>query len=339
MVTVTGLFVYPVKSLQGIALQSAKLTGLGLEYDRTWMVTDRHGEFLSQRDLPAMASIGVELTDQALVLSHAAAGVLRIPLKRDKFDDTAGRQELQILSSKAGRDNNASAKDSTRQNSEQGETEAKLSSPSAEIDVVVWGDTCMAHDEGLEASEWLTGILGEVDGAPLRLVRFAKESIRPVETDPDGNITSVTAFADGYPYLVASEESLAELNRRLHENGAEPVTMDRFRANIVIKGAGAFAEDRMKELADVHGRYLLGVRKPCKRCKVTTVDQKTGEIPNLKEPLKTLASMNPFPDQPGAYFGQNVILLGGIGSTIRCDDVLTAEFVYRVTSRRSKYSP
>jgi len=328
MITVTGLFVYPVKSLQGIALDKAVLTGPGLQYDRTWMVTDQHGDFLSQRDLPAMATIRVSLTHEVLRLQHDAAGVLEIPLRRSLMGsdlnmvEGSGGVDGGVWQGTGGRPTmNVSAQDLRGQNPVD-----SSSGVGQIIDVTVWGDSCRATDEGSEASRWLTGILGEVDGAPVRLVRFAEGSIRPVESDSDGLITSVTAFADGYPFLVASEESLSELNRRLVENGAEPVTMDRFRANIVIRGGGAFAEDRMEVLQDSSGRYVLGIRKPCKRCKVTTVNQQTGEIPDVKEPLRTLAAMNPFPDQTGAFFGQNAILLGGNGSTIRVGDSLSASF-------------
>jgi uncharacterized protein len=337
MIIITGLFVYPVKSMQGIALEQATLTDKGLAYDRTWMVTDAEGEFLSQRDLAAMATIGVSITETVLRLQHPSAGILEIPLERNGGDDAArtknhverngGLTDGEFVSKgnhqQIPLERNGGLEHRSINRWQDGPTKQ---SADPVINVTVWGDTCQAYDEGPEASRWLTDILGEVDGAPLRLVRFAPESIRPVETDSEGQITSVTAFADGYPYLIATEESLSELNLRLMENGADPVTMDRFRANIVIRGAGPFAEDQMDVLSDARGRYSLAVRKPCKRCKVTTVDQHTGEISNPKEPLKTLASMNPFPDLPGAYFGQNAVLLGGNKTMIRVGDKLTESY-------------
>jgi uncharacterized protein YcbX len=49
---VSGLFVYPVKSLRGIALGRSKVSLLGLEWDRHWMVIDESGRFRTQRQIP-----------------------------------------------------------------------------------------------------------------------------------------------------------------------------------------------------------------------------------------------------------------------------------------------
>lgn len=68
--TVDQLFIHPVKSCAGIAVQQALLTDTGLQWDRTWMVVDDQGEFLTQRTLPRMALVRPQLVDDALVL-HA----------------------------------------------------------------------------------------------------------------------------------------------------------------------------------------------------------------------------------------------------------------------------
>jgi uncharacterized protein YcbX len=77
----TGLTIYPVKSARGIPLSAARLDERGLEYDRRWMVVDEAGEFLTQRKLPRMALVHVEL--QADVLRIFADGMkdLHVPLE------------------------------------------------------------------------------------------------------------------------------------------------------------------------------------------------------------------------------------------------------------------
>ncbi|WNL38036.1 MOSC N-terminal beta barrel domain-containing protein [Halomonas sp. PAMB 3232] len=75
------LTIYPVKSLQGIDLDEAVATPQGLAWDRRWMWVDSAQRFVTQRQLPALASIKVALTDQALVLSHPNAGEIEIPLE------------------------------------------------------------------------------------------------------------------------------------------------------------------------------------------------------------------------------------------------------------------
>ena len=70
MLTVSELYIYPVKSLGGISVPSALLTDRGFEYDRRWMLVDTHHRFLSQRELPQMALLQVRLHEQGLIIHH-----------------------------------------------------------------------------------------------------------------------------------------------------------------------------------------------------------------------------------------------------------------------------
>lgn len=190
------------------------------------------------------------------------------------------------------------------------------------LPVQVWDDQCQALDEGAEAAAWLGAVLGDVKGSGLRLVRFAPDQQRNVEPHFLGpGEQAHTAFADGYPFLVVSEASLAEVNRVLETKGLAPVPMARFRPSIVVDAAEPFAENGWGELSLQGGAVRLGLRKPCQRCKITTVDQATGEIVVPGEPLRTLVQMNTRP-APGGYFGQNAILLAGEGRTLAVGEAL-----------------
>ena len=57
MVQITDLFIYPVKSLKGIALEESMTALRGLEYDREWMVTTIDYEFITQREIESMSTI------------------------------------------------------------------------------------------------------------------------------------------------------------------------------------------------------------------------------------------------------------------------------------------
>jgi len=103
--------------------------------------------------------------------------------------------------------------------------------------VVVWHDECLAIDAGEEAAAWLAGVLGE----PLRLVRLDPARERFANTNYAGPVPHPVSFADGYPVLMISQESLGELNRRL----PAPIPMARFRPNVVIEGVAPHAEDEM----------------------------------------------------------------------------------------------
>ncbi len=54
--TLSGLYVYPIKSCGGVALERTTVSATGLRHDRRWMLVDEAGEFISQRRLPRMAS-------------------------------------------------------------------------------------------------------------------------------------------------------------------------------------------------------------------------------------------------------------------------------------------
>lgn len=186
----------------------------------------------------------------------------------------------------------------------------------------VWDDICQALDEGPQASEWLGRVLGDLRGSSLRLVRFDDKHHRPVESRYLQGEEAHTAFADGYPFLIATQGSLEALNHVLQQKGLMPLPMNRFRPNIVLEGSPGFAEDGWSELASLDDKYRFGLRKPCQRCKITTIDQATATIDVPGEPLQTLIEMKTQPLRPGAYFGQNATLLGGEGRTIAVGDVL-----------------
>lgn len=152
-----------------------------------------------------------------------------------------------------------------------------------------------AIDQGEEAARWFSDWLG----TSVRLVHFADGYKRRVNEEYAVNDDDHTGFADAYPILLISEESLQDLNSRLET----PVPMNRFRPNLVVRGCEPFAEDTWNriKLGDVE----LAVVKPCVRCVVTTIDKETLE--QSKEPLKTLGKYRKH--KLGAIFGQNVIPL------------------------------
>lgn len=80
-ITLSAIYVYPVKGLQGIRLERARCTPRGLEHDRRWMVVDANGDFLSQRELPRMATVWTSLEEGRLELAAADHGDVATPLE------------------------------------------------------------------------------------------------------------------------------------------------------------------------------------------------------------------------------------------------------------------
>jgi len=158
--------------------------------------------------------------------------------------------------------------------------------------VVVWKDACSAVWVGEPAARWFSDLLD----ADCSLVYMPDATVRPADPTyaPDGTRVS---FADAFPFLLISEESLADLNRRLDR----PLPMNRFRPNLVIAGGEAYGEDAMRAFRI--GPVGFRVVKPCGRCVVTTTDQATAE--RGLEPLRTLATYRR--RDGNVLFGQNVV--------------------------------
>ncbi len=175
-----------------------------------------------------------------------------------------------------------------------------------EREVTIWRDKAPAFDAGEEAATWFSDHLCK----PARLVRFDKRHKRASDSKWTGDIEALNQFSDGYPWLLISQGSLDELNRRLEK----PLPMNRFRPNIVVDGLPPFGEDSVDEF--VAGAVRLKVVKPCDRCVITTTDQITGER-NSDEPLRALKEFRFDRTLRGVLFGQNMILTGGVGNELK----------------------
>ena len=158
--------------------------------------------------------------------------------------------------------------------------------------VVVWNFAGPSTWLGEAAALWFTEFLGTT----CNLVHMGDDVVRPANPLFAPRATRVS-FADGYPILLISEESLADLNGRL----SVPLPMNRFRPNLVVAGGEPYGEDGWGRI--VISGVRLQVVKPCARCLITTTDQGTGV--RAKEPLRTLASYRKVGDE--VMFGQNVV--------------------------------
>ena len=190
----------------------------------------------------------------------------------------------------------------------------RLDTVEAATRVRVWDDLVKAYDMGALAAQWLSDFLGQ----GLRLVRFDPEQQRLSDPQWTGELQAESAFADGFPLLVTSTASLADLNRRLAARGAAPVTMQRFRPNLVLDGLQPYDEDHIDEIAfdTPEGPVRLRLVKPCTRCTIPNVDPATAETGT--EPGATLASYRADPRmQGGITFGVNAVIVSGFGHTLR----------------------
>ncbi|ONK65833.1 uncharacterized protein A4U43_C06F1440 [Asparagus officinalis] len=181
--------------------------------------------------------------------------------------------------------------------------------------ISVWEWSGSAFDEGTEASDWFSTYLGK----PSRLVRFNITSeIRSVEPNYAQGYKIV--FSDLYPFLIASQQSINKLNELLRE----PVSINRFRPNILVDGCEPFSEDLWKVIK-INNLTFRGV-KLCARCKVPNIDQESGV--SAAEPTETLLTfrsdhiLNLKKKLGKVYFGQNLV----------CEDSLSASGIEKSVS-------
>jgi uncharacterized protein YcbX len=74
MLQVSELFIYPIKSMAGISANKAVVTDRGFEYDRRWMLVDENNLFISQREIPQLALMQVEITENGLKVTYRPDG-------------------------------------------------------------------------------------------------------------------------------------------------------------------------------------------------------------------------------------------------------------------------
>lgn len=275
---VAELHVYPVKGAAGYTVQASEVDGFGLALDRRWMLVTPDGGFISQREHPRLARVRVRRVRPAVggpsggttpVSTPPAAGdpvlVIEAPGLPPLF------LSLEPMGGSAGF-------------------------------VRIWADEVEAQRVGSGADAWFSRFLG----TPCHLVFMpeAAERVVPPGFGParPGGGRAPVSFVDGFPFLLLSQASLDELNRRLP--GAETLPMNRFRPNIVVGGGHPHIEDGWKSLRI--GEVFFDVVKPCARCVVTTVDQETGAAG--REPLRTLATYRRGTEGEGKiFFGQNLV--------------------------------
>lgn len=196
------------------------------------------------------------------------------------------------------------------------------------VRATVWKDEVAAYDMGDIAAQWFSDFLSE-PGRPqtLRMVRFDPEHKRLSNAQWTGGVEAQNQFADGFPLLVASEASLAELNDKLVAAGHDAVTMQRFRPNIVLAGIQAQDEDRVDTLhiTTGEGEAKLQPAKPCTRCPIPDIDPKTAmRSTEVGDMLRTYRAN---PKMDGAItFGMNAIVLQGVEHMLKVGQPVAANY-------------
>lgn len=287
-VRILSLHSYPVKSCAGIDHTHVSVSRAGLSMDRHWVIVDGQGVFMTQRTYARMALIQPNLPEGSdLTLAAPGMPLFTLPKRATTTQSQA-------------------------------------------VPVRIWAADTVGQDEGDDAAQWLSKFLG----LPCRLLRVHPSAHRPasmphVQTWTDRNKAWATgfptnhpfAFADGFPFLLASQGSLDELNRKLAAKGQSAVPMNRFRPNIVLDGLDPYEEDYLSGMRT--GPMTFAFVKRCARCPIPNIDQATAV--SAPEPGITLAEHRQFPE--GVLFGVNAVVAGAdAGATLSVGDIVEPEF-------------
>ncbi|KAL5008008.1 hypothetical protein ScPMuIL_013589 [Solemya velum] len=256
---VAALYLYPVKSCKGIRVKHGRLTSLGLEYngavDRHWVVATKDGTWVTQRQEPKMALIKTSIVGDTLRLDAPDMQTIHLPLN-PKVD------------------------------------------PKHIKPVTIKTDTVDSLDCGDEVASWMDKFLNRVGlrlhfSAPSIEKRDSSKAVKPWNHAAKGG--DMTAFTDYCQYMVMSEASLTEVNKKLDA----PAGIANFRPNIVVEDCPPYTEDYIKRMKI--GKATFRTLDSCTRCVLVTVDPATGIKDKDEQPLKALKTFRlrePYLEKP-----------------------------------------
>ncbi|EJD54334.1 hypothetical protein AURDEDRAFT_79208 [Auricularia subglabra TFB-10046 SS5] len=202
------------------------------------------------------------------------------------------------------------------------------------------GYVCQSQRGHPDASVQLSRFLGLRCALVLKGPR--RRAVDSTSRFPSLHDETSVLFHDGYPLLVAGEESLEEVERRTWDIAKsdssdrvdarwkkDSLEMRRFRPNIVVRGAGSFAEDAWEQVEVGPKGHQLDLVSKCSRCQLPQVDPATG-VPDAAIPTKTLATFRKGVDPSvpykncfgsnGVFRGRGVVSVGDVIRVVRTND-------------------
>uniref|UniRef100_A0A671LTN2 Molybdenum cofactor sulfurase n=1 Tax=Sinocyclocheilus anshuiensis TaxID=1608454 RepID=A0A671LTN2_9TELE len=250
--TLTNLFIYPVKSCASVEVTEWPLGPQGLLYDRLWMVVNENGVCLSQKREPKLCLIRpiICLASNTLQLQVSGMEPVTVPL-----ETSLANSDLRTSQSKVCGDR--------------------------------YEDKTQTVDCGKEVSTWLSEFLGK----PCRLIRQRPEFLRDMKFGTENFGPTALSLVNEAQFLLINRASVSFLQEHIANSENEGTWHDmeqliqRFRANLVISGQEAFAEDDWSHLTV--GDTPFQVIGRCGRCQMIGVDQKSAT--RTQEPLRSLS--------------------------------------------------
>lgn len=284
---IVSLRMYPIKSCRGIEVQGTTLKEQGLELDRRWMLVDASTrEFLTIRQIPEMTLIRTGLSPDGSEL------IVTIPVKGATESGNTTRADKSAVTVNTVRIPSHPSQE-------------WLEANTVVAPVKIWDNDTDGHIYSDAINAPFSAFLG-------RAVELVYKGPTPRVLKGNGapkllGRVQSTGFPDVFPILIASEASLAELNSRLRGQNVDPITVERFRPNIIVRGETPWIEDSWKTVrirsssgnsspdgtgskeSFNHAPLDLDIVARCARCLVPNVDPNTA-AKHPKQPWDTLMS-------------------------------------------------
>ncbi|KAJ6008113.1 MOSC N-terminal beta barrel [Penicillium herquei] len=276
---------YPIKSCRGFEVQQATLKEHGLALDRRWMIIDssKKNEFITIRQNAKMTLIKTGLSDDGQEL------IITVPSPESESTILTNLDSIPIEKNYT-----------TTIRIPAYPTPEWLQANTTIANVNIWGE----DTDGYIYAENINAVFSAFLDRPVALV-YKGPTPRIVQGNGAPKVigrVQTIGFPDEFPVLIASEASLKELNTRLRVANADPITVERFRPNIVVKGQKAWSEDLWKlvRIRDADGNsnsgadaknspLVMDIVTRCGRCQVPNVDPDSA-VKHKRQPWDTLMS-------------------------------------------------
>ncbi len=295
---IISLQIYPIKSCRGFEVTRTTLRKRGLDLDRQWMFVDASTrKFLTIRDLSQMTLVRTSLSadgDQLQVRIEGTDKSIAIPAhpSQDWLQENTKLVPAKVWSADTDGYEYSNAVSGIFSDFFGRKVALLMKGPTPRI---LSGNGAPQFLGRTESTQFADG----ESSSPLTPI--PSHQYRP-ESPPLQNPNTLKPSTPVLPVQIASQASIDELNARLGSRGHTPITIERFRPNIIIEGTTPWSEDSWKVVC-INGpspSFLpslpflssstaldLDVASRCARCQVPNVDPETAEK-NKHEPWDTL---------------------------------------------------
>ncbi|KAM9198824.1 molybdenum cofactor sulfurase [Mergus octosetaceus] len=249
-ITVTNIFLYPIKSCSAFEVTEWPVGNQGLLYDRNWMVVNQNGVCLTQKQEPRLCLVNpsIDLKQKIMVIQAEGMDTISVSL-----EENTGKEAV-ICESK------------------------------------VCSHRVKTYDCGEKTAGWFSMFLGRpcrlIRQSPDKKNSMQHKNTK----GPTCATSISLSLVNEAQYLLINVASVLQLKEHISARLEEPLEIEelirRFRANIVISAPESFEEEEWAEISI--GALRFQVVGPCSRCQIICIDQQSGE--RNKEVLQSLSA-------------------------------------------------